>query len=226
MSSLVHTNVFDTERIARDDYATHPRASFDSLSESITVLPYVQPVSVSSSSWRSAARQFIPVCFAVFINLLDAVTFGTCFFPPVLGSRSGLAIEVFLISTVAVQVAFLAMSSFQCGLGTSMAENIPFVHTIASGIYRMMRNKFSTDAMMPTVLVARCVSTLLNGLLFYLVGALKLGYVLHYFPRHVIMGMTLGFGIFLMRTGFEVSVGVQLAEGDLVSNLSSISSEG
>ena len=70
------------------------------------------------------------------------------------------------------------------------------------------------------------VSTLLNGLLFYLVGALKLGYVLHYFPRHVIMGMTLGFGIFLMRTGFEVSVGVQLAEGDLVSNLSSISSEG
>ena len=160
------------------------------------------------------------------INLLDAVTFGTCFFPPVLGSRSGLAIEVFLISTVAVQVAFLAMSSFQCGLGTSMAENIPFVHTIASGIYRMMRNKFSTDAMMPTVLVALCVSTLLNGLLFYLVGALKLGYVLHYFPRHVIMGMTLGFGIFLMRTGFEVSVGVQLAEGSLVSNLSSISSEG
>jgi MFS superfamily sulfate permease-like transporter len=33
------------------------------------------------------------------------------------------------------------------------------------------------------------------------------GYILHYFPRHVILGMTFGFGIFLLCTCFQVTTG-------------------
>lgn len=89
--------------------------------------------------------QIIPVIFAVFINLLDAVTFGTCFFPAILGKTSSLAIDLFLLSTLVVQVVLVGMSSFQCGLGTSMAENIPFIHTMALGVYESMRSSHSVE---------------------------------------------------------------------------------
>ena len=53
---------------------------------------------------EETASQIIPIIFAVFINLLDACTFGTVFFPSKLGGDiSGLAIELFLLSTVIVQ---------------------------------------------------------------------------------------------------------------------------
>jgi hypothetical protein len=98
----------------------------------------------------NALQQIIPVIFAVFINLLDAVTFGTCFFPAVLGETSSLAIDLFLFSTFVVQIVLLAMSSFQCGLGTSMAENIPFIHTMALGVYSSMQASYTVQEVRPS----------------------------------------------------------------------------
>lgn len=59
---------------------------------------------------------------------------------------------------------------------------------------------------MPTILITVCISTILNGTLFYLVGYFRLGYILHFFPRHVILGMTFGFGIFLLLTSLQVNL--------------------
>lgn len=111
-------------------------------------------------------HQVGPITFAVFINLLDPVTFGTCFFPIVLGDTSSFAIDLFLFSTVVVQTVFLVMSSFDCGLGTSMAENIPFIHTIALNVFTAMgggKGEYSVQEMMPTIMASLSISTLLNG---------------------------------------------------------------
>lgn len=88
--------------------------------------------------FKGQATQAIAILFAIFINLLDAVTFGSCFFPVVFGATSSLAIDSFMFSTIVVQVVLIVMSSFSCGLGTSMAENIPFVHTMALGVFHSM----------------------------------------------------------------------------------------
>lgn len=114
--------------------------------------------------WVSS--QIAPITFAVFINLLDAVTFGTCFFPIALGDTSSFAIDLFLFSTVVVQVVFLLMSNFQCAVGTSMAENIPFIHTMALSVYSAMgagKGDYSVEQMFPTIMVTLCASTILNG---------------------------------------------------------------
>jgi hypothetical protein len=100
---------------------------------------------IYSTENNNPLQQIIPVIFAVFINLLDAVTFGTCFFPAVLGKTSSLAIDLFLFSTLVVQLVLTSMSSFQCGLGTSMAENIPFIHTMALGVYESMKTSHSIE---------------------------------------------------------------------------------
>lgn len=69
-----------------------------------------------------------------------------------------------------------------------MAENIPFVHTMAISIFNTLEHTHTIEQMMPTVLITVCLSTIINGMLFFLVGYFKMGNVLHFFPRHVIMG--------------------------------------
>ena len=173
---------------------------------------------------EKSATQLIPIIFAVFINLLDACTFGSVFFPSKFGSDiSGLAIELFLLSTVIVQLVLIRMSSFSCGLGTSMAENIPFVHSMATGIFDTLEHTHTFHQMIPTVLITVCLSTIINGFMFYIVGYFKMGNVLHFFPRHVIMGMTAGFGVFLISTAVESSTGIVMAEQTLDSFLQSLS---
>eukprot|EP01041_Mallomonas_annulata_P006305 gene6306-12761_t len=175
----------------------------------------ISMTSKDSGYIRAIGSQVVPVTFGVFINLLDACTFGVCFFPTQLGSTSSLAIELFLLSTALVQISLIVMSSFKAAMGTSMAENIPFIHTIALGVISSMSSTHTPQEMLPTVLAAMCISTILNGFIFYMFGYMKLGYILHFFPRHIILGMTGGFGVFLIQTAFEVCTGISTSENSL-----------
>jgi hypothetical protein len=124
----------------------HHSSQVDSITDKVKELQFQYP------QLANALQQIIPVIFAVFINLLDAVTFGTCFFPAVLGETSSLAIDLFLFSTFIVQIVLIVMSSFQCGLGTSMAENIPFIHTMALGVYSSMQGSYSVKEVQFTLI--------------------------------------------------------------------------
>ena len=56
-----------------------------------------------------------------------------------------------------------------------------------------------------TTLAAFALSSVLTGLSFFLLGALKLGVVVGFFPRHILVGCIGGIGIFLIQTGFVAS---------------------
>ena len=98
---------------------------------------------------QRATQQIMPIILAIFINLLDACAFGTCFFPSQLGETSGLAIEIFLFSTVIAQGSLVCFSSFNFGLGTAMVENIPFVHTIARSVLSSSSNNSPQQVFLP-----------------------------------------------------------------------------
>ncbi|CAN0356227.1 unnamed protein product [Discosporangium mesarthrocarpum] len=132
--------------------------------------------------------------------------------PPPSAPTQGVGISTFLLSTALVQLVFNLFSDFRCGLGTSMAENIPFLNVMASGIIRVVvSDGASAESAMPSVMVAYALSTMLVGLMFYTTGCLKLGQVLHFFPRHVILGCIGGFGVFLLVTALEISTGVAVS---------------
>lgn len=57
------------------------------------------------------------------------------------------------------------------------------------------------------VLQVLSLFVLMCHLLSFSCFASSSGYILHYFPRHVILGMTFGFGIFLLCTCFQVTTG-------------------
>lgn len=94
-----------------------------------------------------------------------------------------------------------------------MAENIPFIHSICYGINDFLQDDpLRNQKLLPTALVAVCISVIINGLLFIILGYFKLGNLLHFFPRYVILGMNAGFGIFLVATAVEISSGHKAQE--------------
>lgn len=61
------------------------------------------------------------------------------------------------------------------------------------------------DVIIPSTMVAFALSSIMTGLAFFLLGALKLGSLIGFFPRHILVGTIGGVGWFLVATGIEVS---------------------
>jgi SulP family sulfate permease len=61
------------------------------------------------------------------------------------------------------------------------------------------------SVVIPTTMVAFALSSIVTGLAFFLLGALRLGSLIGFFPRHILVGTIGGVGWFLVATGIEVS---------------------
>lgn len=75
------------------------------------------------------------------------------------------------------------------------------------------------DAVIATTIVAYAVSSMITGLVFYLMGKFKFGYMVGFIPRHILIGCIGGVGWFLVATGFEVSARL---DGNLEYNLDTL----
>mmetsp|Transcript_3778 Transcript_3778/g.5864 ORF Transcript_3778/g.5864 Transcript_3778/m.5864 type:complete len:872 (+) Transcript_3778:121-2736(+) len=163
----------------------------------------------SCYNWLYATIYGTPgLLIATLLNLFLSLSFGQAFFPsdwefPEEVPRS-IGIQMFLFSTVICQLVMTIQSEFPCAMGMMMVENIPFMHTIAQIVISYQGQGIESFS---TVLVAFALSSILVGVFFYILGALKLGNSVYFFPRHVIVGCIGGVGVFVMQTGLEVSVG-------------------
>lgn len=75
------------------------------------------------------------------------------------------------------------------------------------------------DEVIATTIVAYSTSSMMTGLVFYLMGKFKFGYMVGFIPRHILIGCIGGVGWFLVATGFEVSARL---DGSLEYNLDTL----
>lgn len=61
------------------------------------------------------------------------------------------------------------------------------------------------DAVIATTITAFALSSMVTGLVFFLMGYFNFGYMVGFIPRHILIGCIGGVGWFLVATGFEVS---------------------
>jgi SulP family sulfate permease len=64
------------------------------------------------------------------------------------------------------------------------------------------------QAVMATVITSYALSSILTGVLFLLLGLFRLGDLVSFFPRSILLGCIGGVGVFLFLTGVEVSAGL------------------
>lgn len=97
-------------------------------------------------------------------------------------------------------------------------EVVPFFHNMAERITDAV-GADNPDAVIATTIVSYAISSMITGLVFYLMGRFKFGYMVGFIPRHILIGCIGGVGWFLVATGFEVSARL---EGSLKYDLDTL----
>ncbi|KIJ67173.1 hypothetical protein HYDPIDRAFT_165880 [Hydnomerulius pinastri MD-312] len=170
---------------------------------------------------KKALKSIPAVVLGTLLNILDGVSYGMIIFPAtgVFASLGGMGVSMFFVSTVIAQLVYtLGGSNFAGANGSMMIEVVPFFHILASTIARDIAGDTGiarviggggeealAREIIATTLVAFALSSLLTGLTFFLLGYLRLGVLVGFFPRHILVGCIGGVGIFLILTGLTVS---------------------
>ncbi|KIJ19677.1 hypothetical protein PAXINDRAFT_166757 [Paxillus involutus ATCC 200175] len=165
---------------------------------------------------RKAVRAVPAVVLGTLLNVLDGISYGMIIFPVtgVFAKLGGAGVSMFFVSTVVAQLVYtFGGSSFAGANGSMMIEVVPFFHILASSIARdIIGEDWSASGdhelskeVIATTLVAFALSSLITGLTFFLLGYLRMGVLIGFFPRHILVGCIGGVGIFLILTGLTVS---------------------
>jgi SulP family sulfate permease len=173
--------------------------------------------------WEQGVKRpvgYIPaIVLGLLLNILDALSYGMILFPlgtPLFAHLGPDGISMFYVSCIISQLTYsLGGSIFKGGIGSEMIEVVPFFHKMAFTILAQVGEENGKSVLATTVL-AYSTSSVLTGLVFYLMGQCKLGALIGFFPRHILIGCIGGVGFFLVVTGVEVSA--RLA-GNLEYNL-------
>lgn len=175
------------------------------------------------STWKDVGhvlmepvRTLPAVILGLFLNILDGVSYGMITFPtslPIFSTFGGDGVSMFFVTCVISQLVYtLGGSIFKGGNGSMMIEVVPFYHIIVKDIIRVV-GEDNTTSLIATTMVAFALSSILAGLMFWLLGAFHLGILISYFPRHILVGCIGGVGVFLIETGIAVTAGLESESG-------------
>ncbi|KAG6002628.1 hypothetical protein E4U21_002934 [Claviceps maximensis] len=158
------------------------------------------------------------VAVGLLLNILDALSYGMILFP--LGNQlfshlGSAGISIYYVSTIVAQITFSSGSIFRGAVGSELIEVVPFFHNMAQKITDNIGEEHP-DAVIATTIVSYALSSIMTGLVFYLMGRFRFGYMVGFIPRHILIGCIGGVGWFLVATGFEVSARL---DGSLQYNL-------
>ncbi|KAL7935296.1 sulfate transporter family domain-containing protein [Trichoderma chlorosporum] len=194
---------------------------------------FVQIAKVASSPrswnrkaiWETAVVEPVSclpaVAVGLLLNILDALSYGMILFPlgtPLFSHLGSAGISIYYVSTIVAQLVFSTGSIFRGAVGSELIEVVPFFHNMAAKILDIVGEE-NPDAVIATTIVAYALSSMLTGLVFYLMGRFKFGFMVGFIPRHILIGCIGGVGWFLIATGFEVSARL---EGSLEYNLDTL----
>ncbi|KAJ7153000.1 sulfate transporter family-domain-containing protein [Mycena filopes] len=164
--------------------------------------------SLAATTLKQAAQALPAVVLGCLLNILDGVSYGMIIFPTSapFDDLGPMGVSLFFVSCVIAQLTYtFGGSGFAGANGSMMIEVVPFFHILAASIAREIGPEYPQEIIC-TTLVAYALSSVLTGLSFFLLGFLKLGLLIGFFPRHILVGCIGGVGAFLIETGLTVSM--------------------
>ncbi|KAK9240305.1 sulfate transporter family-domain-containing protein [Lipomyces kononenkoae] len=164
--------------------------------------------------------KYIPsVVLGVLLNVLDGLSYGMILFPlgePIFSALGPEGLSMFYVSCIVSQLVYsLGGSAFKGGVGSEMIEVVPFFHSMAYTLLAKI-GEDKPDSVLATTILAYSLSSIVTGAVFFGLGFARIGSLIGFFPRHILVGCIGGVGWFLIATGIEVS---SRLEGNLSYNL-------
>ncbi|KAG8905675.1 hypothetical protein FRB99_008448 [Tulasnella sp. 403] len=164
---------------------------------------------------REGISSLPAVILGLLLNVLDGVSYGFIMFPAgsIFAGFGSLGVSMFFVTTIVSQLVYsLGGSTFAGANGSMMIEVVPFFHILAAGITDFIGEN-DPEAIISTTMVAFAFSSIITGLSFFALGHYKLGNIIGFFPRHILVGCIGGVGVFLVETGLEVSASINDDDG-------------
>ncbi|CAR27060.1 ZYRO0C07986p [Zygosaccharomyces rouxii] len=156
---------------------------------------------------QDVLHYFPSAVLGLLLNILDGLSYGMIIFPitePIFSHLGSTGLSMFYISTIISQCLYSGgLSSFTSGIGSEMIEVTPFFHTMAFAIRDAIPGQ--DDDIITTTIFCYAISSVVTGITFYLLGKLRLGKIVGFFPRHILIGCIGGVGYFLLITGLGVT---------------------
>ncbi|KAJ4490657.1 sulfate transporter family-domain-containing protein [Lentinula aciculospora] len=214
----------ENERAPLLDCTSHSSSSsygaiFSKRLQSVTLSNSTQIQQLLHDTARASLWAIPAVMLGCLLNILDGVSYGMIIFPTSapFTNLGPMGVSMFFVSCVLAQLCFtFGGSGFAGANGSMMIEVVPFYHILAASIAQDI-GEAKTAEVIATTIVAYALSSILTGLSFFLLGALKLGALIGFFPRHILVGCIGGVGAFLIETGLTVSM--RIPDDDFVINL-------
>jgi len=183
-------------------------------------------------------HQIPAVALIAMFHLMIGIPFGVSYFPigwreasaaeseqalddgihglfPVAG-KDALGIRMFLFSTIIGQIAFTFTSGFTNPISLQMIENVPFCQVLAQIV--IAREGYGMRSL-STLMFMFGLSSVFVGVVFFLLGKMELGRIIYFFPTHVLVGCIAGIGLFIIKTGIEVTIDTPLSMDSLISSM-------
>lgn len=156
---------------------------------------------------RNILHYFPSAVLGLLLNILDGLSYGMIIFPitePLFSHLGSTGLSMFYISTIISQCLYSGgLSSFTSAIGSEMIEVTPFFHTMAFAIKDAIPGQ--DDDIITTTIFCYVISSIVTGITFFLLGKLRLGKIVGFFPRHILIGCIGGVGYFLLITGLGVT---------------------
>ncbi|CAN6622927.1 hypothetical protein TRVA0_009S01068 [Trichomonascus vanleenenianus] len=157
---------------------------------------------------KAPVRYLPSVVLGTLLNILDGLSYGIILFPlgtPLFSHLGPAGLSMFYVSCIVAQLVYsLGGSVFRAGAGGEMIEVVPFFHSMAMVIMADI-GEDRPDSVIATTIVAFAVSSVITGMVFFFLGYARLGSLIGFFPRHILVGCIGGVGYFLVITGLEVT---------------------
>ncbi|KAA8897851.1 sulfate transporter family-domain-containing protein [Sphaerosporella brunnea] len=153
------------------------------------------------------AKYLPSVLLGLLLNVLDGLSYGMILFPlgeSIFSDLGPDGLSMFYVSCIVSQLVYsLGGSAFKGGIGSEMIEVVPFFHKMAFTIMAEVGTD-NPKSVLATTILSYSISSVLTGCVFFALGYLKLGSLIGFFPRHILVGCIGGVGWFLLATAIEV----------------------
>ena len=161
---------------------------------------------------KAGLRRAPAVLIAALIGVLDNAPYGYLLFPSELAQLAPtVGVAMVLTSAAVSQLAFAFSSRFDCALGCTIVENIPFFRAMADGVIAREAAAVAGgpsaavgERAAPTVLALFALSTAATAAACAACARYRLGRFAAYIPRHVLLGCIGGMGAFIFFAGVGV----------------------
>jgi len=167
-------------------------------------------------SWKTLQNETTPgklipsLITSIVVTMMTvvlSVSFVALIFVDPITGFVGAGTSLMLMTAVVVAIFMGIFSSYAGTIAIPQDRIAPIVALMASLIIQQMQGKASPESMGITVLAAIAVSTVIVGLVLYLLGAYKLGNIVRFIPYPVIGGFLAGSGWLLLIGSFRVVSG-------------------